>query len=138
MQEDLKAEGATLESVAESYGYEVTTGTYANDDTTLDESVKTALDGLKEGETSALIETESSYYFVRIDTDTDKDATEENRESIITTRKSEHYNEVLTGWQENDGWEIKEKQLGKISFKNSLTQQDPNASTETESEQSTE
>lgn len=137
MQEDLKAEGATLESVAENYGYKVSEGTYASSDTTLDESVKKALDDLKEGETSALIETESSYYFVRIDTDTDKDATEENRNSIISTRKNEHYNEVLSGWQEDDGWKVKEKLLEKISFKNSITQQDPNASTETESEQST-
>lgn len=137
MEEDLKAEDATLESVAEANGYEVKTGTYAKDDSSLDENVKTALDDLKEGETSSLIETESAYYFVRIDTDTDKDATEQNRQSIIDTRKSDHYNEVLSSWQENDGWKVDDKKVALISFKNSLTGQDPNASTETESVQST-
>lgn len=137
MVEGLRAEGATLESVAKENGYEVTKGTYAKDDSTLDEDVKKALDGLKEGETSSLIETESAYYFVRIDTDTDKEATEKNRQSIITTRKSDHYNEVLSGWQEEDGWKVDDKKMAMISFKNSLTGQDPNASTETESVQST-
>ncbi|MCI7106575.1 MAG: peptidyl-prolyl cis-trans isomerase [Agathobacter sp.] len=137
MQDELQADGATLESVAKNYSYEVTNGTYAKDDTTLDEAVKTALDGLKEGENSPLIETESAYYFVRLDKETDEDATEKNRESIINTRKTDHYNEVLTGWQENDGWKVKDKVLAKISFKNSLTQKDPNASAETENVQST-
>ena len=134
MQEDLKAEDATLESVAEANGYEVTTGTYAQDDSSLDEDVKTALDGLKEGETSSLVETDSAIYFVRVDKETDEEATEQNRQSIIDTRKSDHYNEVLSGWQEDDGWEVDDKKLAMISFKNSLTGQDPNASTETGTE----
>lgn len=137
MQEDLLAEGATLESAAEANGYEVKTGTYAKDDSTLDDTVKAALDGLKEGETSSMIETESAYYFVRVDKETDEEATEQNRQSIINTRKSDHYNEVLSGWQENDDWKVDDKKLEQISFKNSLTGQDPNASTETEDVQST-
>lgn len=137
MQEDLLAEGATLESAAEANGYEVKTGTYAKDDSTLDDTVKAALDGLKEGETSSMIETESAYYFVRVDKETDEEATEQNRQSIISTRKSDHYNEVLSGWQENDDWKVDDKKLEQISFKNSLTGQDPNASTETEGVQST-
>lgn len=137
MQEDLLAEGATLESAAEANGYEVKTGTYAKDDSTLDDTVKAALDGLKEGETSSMIETESAYYFVRVDKETDEEATEQNRKSIISTRKNDHYNEVLSGWQENDDWKVDDKKLEQISFKNSLTGQDPNASTETEGVQST-
>lgn len=137
MQEDLLAEGATLESAAEANGYEVKAGTYAKDDSTLDDTVKAALDGLKEGETSSMIETESAYYFVRVDKETDEEATEQNRQSIISMRKSDHYNEVLSGWQENDDWKVDDKKLEQISFKNSLTGQDPNASTETEGVQST-
>lgn len=137
MVEALQKDGATLESVAKENGYEVTTGTYAKDDSTLDEDVKKALDDLKKGETSSLIETDSAYYFVRIDKETDKEATEQNRESIISTRKSEHYDDVLSGWQKNDGWKVDDKKMALISFKNSLTGEDPNASTETESVQST-
>ena len=66
------------------------------------------MDGLKEGETSGLIETDSNAYFVRIDSDTDKDATEKNRTSIINQRKDDLYQKVLSGWQEGDGWKVDE------------------------------
>lgn len=139
MEEALKADGATLDKVAEDNDQKVTTGTYDADNDTLDEAVKKALDGLKEGETSGLIETDDKAYFVRIDKDTDADATEKNRTSIINQRKDDLYQEVLSGWQEDDNWKVDEKAVKKIEFKNSFTQQDPNASTEsTESTPSTE
>lgn len=139
MEEALKEDGATLDKVAENHGQKVTTGTYDADNDTLDEEVKKALDGLKEGETSGLIETDDKAYFVRIDKDTDEDATEKNRTSIINQRKDDLYQKVLSGWQENDNWKVDQKQVKKIEFKNSLTHQDPNASTEsTESAASTE
>jgi foldase protein PrsA len=132
MVDGLKEDGATLETAAEAAGYEVTTGTYDNDDDSLDEEVKDALDDLKEGETSGVVETDSACYVLRIDSDTDEDATESNRESIIETRKSDHYNEVIEAWQEDDGWKLNNRAIAKISFHNSLTLTDPNASTETE------
>lgn len=139
MEDALKADGATLDKVAEDNDQKVTTGTYDADNDTLDEAVKKALDGLKEGETSGLIETDDKAYFVRIDKDTDADATEKNRTSIINQRKDDLYQEVLSGWQEDDNWKVDEKAVEKIEFKNSFTQQDPNASTEsTESTPSTE
>ena len=85
-------------------GFESKTGTYDSDDESLEEDVKTALDGLKKGETSGLIETETAYYIVRIDADTDKEATEKNKETIVEERKRDLYNDTLEGWQENDGW----------------------------------
>jgi foldase protein PrsA len=138
MVDAVEADDATLETVAEEYGYDVSTGTYDADDSTLDEDVKDALDALKEGETSGVVETDSALYIVRIDSDTDEEATESNRETIISTRKSDHYDEVLEGWQENDGWKLNDSAIAKISFHNSLTQTDPNASTETEATEGTE
>ena len=99
--EDAVKNGKTLEDAAKDEDQQTTTGAYASDDSTLDTSVKKALDDLKEGETSDVIETDSALYIVRLDSETDKDATEKQT-------------------------------VAKISFKNSLTQQDPNASTETQ------
>ena len=65
----------------------------------------TALKGMQEGETSGMIEMDDGYYFVRVDNDTDAEATEDNRQSIITERQNEYYNETLEGWQADDGWE---------------------------------
>ena len=120
--EDAVKNGKTLEDAAKDEDQQTTTGAYASDDSTLDTSVKKALDDLKE----------SALYIVRLDSETDKDATEKNRQNIIDKRKSDHYNEVLEGWQKKDGWKVNKKNVAKISFKNSLTQQDPNASTETQ------
>lgn len=133
---ELGAEGATLESVAEAHELETTKQTYATyeskDDTEdeedeEDDAVMKALKGLKEGETSGPIEMENGFYFVRVDSDTDTEATESNRQSIITTRQNEHYTEVLEGWQTDDGWEIDMSLFGKIQFDTPLTSTDPNA-----------
>ena len=138
MAEALKVggESVTLESVAEEFGYSVTTGTYDADNTTLAENVKTTLDSLSVGEISGLITTESELYFVCLDAETDETATETNRNSIITEREDALYTEVLEGWQENDGWKLDEKKLEQIKFKNNFTQ--TTESTETESTESTE
>ena len=133
---DLLENGNTLEVAAEAQGLSVTTGTYDSDDDTLEADVKTALDGLAEGETSGLVSTDTGYYFVRIDSDTDEEATESNRESIIEERQDELYESVFEGWQEEDGWTVEEKQLDKIKIKNYFTTTDE--SEDTESVESTE
>lgn len=132
---ELKAEGATLESVAEAHGLEASKQTYSTYESAEDaeaedaeeDAVMTALKGMKEGETSGLIEKDGAYYFVRVDSETDAEATESQRQSIITSRQNDHYSEVLDGWQADDGWEIDMSLFGKIQFDTSLTSTDPNA-----------
>lgn len=126
---------ADLETVAEAHGVKPTTGTYDADNTTLDEDVKTALDALHEGELSQLITTDSAIYIVRLDKETDEEATASNRESIIKDRQTSLYDEVLAGWQENDGWKVNDKQIAKIQLKNTFSQP---ASEDTESTEDTE
>lgn len=114
--------GKSLEAAAEELGFEVTTGAYAKDDTTLDADLLAVMNGLKEGDVSKLVETESALYFVRIDAETDQAATENNRQSIIAEREAVLYEEVLNGWQENDGWTVDEAIVDKIDFHNLFTQ----------------
>lgn len=114
-------DAADLEAIAESYGYSATTGSYGKEDDTLDESVKAALDALSQGQMSSVITTDSALYLVRLDSETDVDATEKNRQSIIEDRQATLYQDVVSVWQENDGWTVKEKALSKISFKNGFT-----------------
>ncbi len=136
---DLLENGNTLEVAAEAQGLTVTNGTYDSDNDTLEADVKTALDGLAEGETSGLISTDKGCYFVRIDSDTDEEATASNRESIIKDRQDELYESVLEKWQEEDGWTVEEKQLDKIKIKNYFTTTDDTEPTEnTESTENTE
>lgn len=125
--------GKTLEAAAEAYGYEAASSAYAKDDTSIDEELLAALNELNEGEVSGLIETESAIYIARIDADTDEEATESNRESIIAEREAVLYEETLTAWQEDDGWTVNESVLGKIDFHNLFTQiQESTEDTESE------
>jgi foldase protein PrsA len=134
--EDIYAEITTpsdLESVAEAHDMSATTGTYDADDTSLADEVKTALDALKEGEMSDLVTTDSGFYILRLDAETDEEATESNRQSIIEDRQDELYDEVLEGWQEDDGWTIKTKQIAKIEFKNTFSAPVEESTEDTES-----
>jgi foldase protein PrsA len=110
-----------LESIAEALGYTATTDSY-NADSSLDEDVIAALDALGEGEVSGVIETDSYLYLVRLDSETDEDATEENRQSIIEDRQSTFYTDTVSGWQEDDGWTVNEKALAKIKFESAFTE----------------
>ena len=112
-----------LETIAEEYGLDIQTGVYGKDNATFDEELLTAMDALKEGEISEIIETDDVYYIVRIDSECDKEATEENRLSIISEREYAFYEDVVAAWQKDDEWTVNEKVLDTIEFHHILTQQ---------------
>ncbi len=100
----------------------MSTGTFSSDNTTLDEEVLNALEGLKsEGELSDVVETDNYYYVLRLDEITDADATEEHRQEIISQRQSDLYNEVLQGWKDEAEWVLKDKVWDKVTFDNLFT-----------------
>ena len=110
------------DAAADEYGYTVSTGTFSSDNTTLDEEVLNALEGLKsEGELSDVVETDNYYYVLRLDEITDADATEEHRQEIISQRQSDLYNEVLQGWKDEAEWVLKDKVWDKVTFDNLFT-----------------
>lgn len=116
---DAKKDG--LDAAAEEYGYSVTSGKF-NADSTLVEGVKTALEAMTEdGQVSDLIETDSTYYIVQMDEVMNADATESNRQSIISERETELYTEVVEGYLEEMNWELNQKVWAKISFDNLFT-----------------
>ena len=127
-----------LEAIAEEYDYNIQTGAYAKEDATLELELLKAMDALKEGETSDVIETESALYLVRIDTDCDEEATEQNRKSLISEREYAFYEEILTGWQKDDGWKVDEKVLDAIDFHHILTQQSETQKDNTNTQEATE
>ena len=117
----LELKTKTMEDVAKAYDYEVTTDAYGKEDDTLDEAVVKALDALTEGQVSDMVETKDAIYFLRLDAETDKDATEENRANIIAERENALYDEVVKKWQENDGWDVDESLVDEIDFHNVFT-----------------
>lgn len=127
----------TLEDAADEFGYTVSTGSFASDNTTLDADVLAALQGLtEEGQVSDVVETDSSYYVLRLDTITDADKTEQHRQEIIGNRQSELYSKVLQGYKDEAEWVLNEKVWKTVTFDNLFTT--TVESTETETVNSTE
>lgn len=116
-----EAQQTSLEEAAEEYAYTVETDTFTADDEDLDKEVLAALESLGEGEVSAVIDTESDYYVVRLDAKTDEDATENTRQQIISERQSELYQEVLDGFKAEHTWTVDEKVWAKVTFDNLFT-----------------
>ena len=126
-----------LDAAAEDAGYTVSTGTFTQEDDSVDEKLLAALKDLKEGEVTDLIEGDSSYFVARLDKEVDADATEETRQSIIEQRKDDLYNETLDGWKEGSEWAVKEKVWDDVNFDNLFTTI-KDTETESTTEQATE
>lgn len=72
---------------------------YGSDDTILEDTVKEAVSSLTDGQVyGSVIETEEYYYIVRLDQVFDAEATETEKESIISQRESENYDAKLQEW----------------------------------------
>lgn len=63
------------------------------------EDMITALEGLKEGEVSEVIETDAELYLLQVTADLDENATASRKESLTLTKQSEYYNALLETWK---------------------------------------
>lgn len=107
-----------FKAAAESAGYTVSEASFGDKDEsyTLDDAVIEAAKKLSEGKLSKVITTDDNYYVVLMDSTFDKEATENKKKSIVTTRKNEHYTEVCDGYKENVKFEINEEEWAKVKF----------------------
>ena len=126
-----------LDAAAEDAGYTVSTGTFTQEDDSVDDNLLAALKNLKEGEVTDLIDGDNSYFVARLDKEVDEDATEETRQSIIEQRKDDLYDETLDGWKEGIEWAVKEKVWDDVNFDNLFTTI-KDTETESTTEQATE
>ena len=129
--------GTKLEDAVKEFKFEVKTDAYnvKAGDKTIDEEVMKVLKELKEGETSEMIEgDDDQIYFVRVDADVDKKATEENIKSIIAERESKLYSDKVKEWEKNDGWTVYANVINQIDFHNIFTQDDGTKKPSTEKE----
>ncbi len=77
----------------------VATYSYGADDDVMPEEVLEAAATLSDGEIyDGVIDTGSYYYLVRMDAVYDEDATETERESLISDKQQEAYDEILQSW----------------------------------------
>lgn len=91
--------------------------TFSVEDTTkLPEELADAVAGLKEGETTAVVENANGYYVARMVSDFDVEATEAAKETIREERKNAKLEEVLAVWREEAEIKVNEKVWKKIDF----------------------
>jgi trigger factor/foldase protein PrsA len=85
------------------------TSTYYNED------MIAALRELEEGEMTELLTTDDGYYIARLEEAYDEDATESERDNILSTRKSDLYSEVTEGWLDEAEITVDEDVLAKLT-----------------------
>ena len=85
------------------------------------QSVQDVVKDLADGEVaSELVEEEDAYYVVRLEKAFDEDATEEEKESIVSQRKSEAYDELIENWKEEADIQSDEKVLKTLKVTSNL------------------
>lgn len=84
----------------------------------LPDAVKEAVKGLQDGEVvSSLIQDGDSYYVVRLDSAFDQEATENQKDSIISERKQELYDDTVKEWRDKADISEDKKAIKKLKVK---------------------
>ena len=97
----------------------VSTASYGDNDESyaLDEAVRTAADGLKDGEVaSEVVETDSGYYVIKMQSTFDESATEQKKEEIVSQRKSDRFDELYDAWEAEADYTEDSELLGTLDF----------------------
>ena len=109
--------GDTMEGAAVAEGMTAYTGSYGEGtDTYYAEEMITALDALKEGEVSDVIETDTELYLVQVTAEFDEDATAARKETLALTKQSEFYNAVLETWKADYPLTVVESVWEQVTF----------------------
>ena len=142
-----------FDAAATDNGYTVSTYSYGSDEIgedgtatgSMDASIITAADALKEGEVSSLISVDGKgYYVIRLDSEFDRDATDKEKETIVSKRQSDKYNEVCDSYKEEKEWTVNDDVWATVNFdklytiKKTDTETESVSETETASEAATE
>ena len=94
--------------------------TAGSEDDLVDKKVQEAALKLEEGKVSPeVIEGEDGYYVVRLDKMLDEDATQTKKDSIISQREQDRYDELLKEWEDAADMSIDEKVWKKLTITDS-------------------
>lgn len=141
------ADGADMDEALKKIDENKTASTASygenDEDSTLDEAVRTAADALQDGETAEeVVTTDSGYYVVQMVSTFDADATEQKKQSIVSERKSDRFNELYDAWAEEADYTEDSELLKEMTFTDTyelkVEETETSAETETASETSAE
>lgn len=110
-----KANGS-LEAYATEKELQSTKLTFDAESTSLDEAVIAAADALKTGEFTEVMDTEGAYYVVQLENEFDEEATQTEKDSIVSVRKNDRYTELVDEWKEATEITVEDSVWNQISF----------------------
>lgn len=91
--------------------------TFDDEDTLLDDKLKEAAKTLQDGQVyDQVVEGENAYFVVRMDSVLDRDATDQEKENIVSERKQEAYDKLLEQWTEDADITVNEKEWKKATL----------------------
>lgn len=91
--------GSTMEGAAVEQGMTAYSGSYgAGTDTYYAAELVAALNAVKEGEVTEVVETETNLYLAVVTAEVDEDATASRKETLLTSAQTEFYNAQLETW----------------------------------------
>ena len=85
------------------------------------DAVIAAANSMTAGQVSGLIEGADCYYIIRLDSEFDADATEKKKESIISDRQDQLYQDVTDGYKDAVKIKVDEDEWAKVKFDNIFT-----------------
>lgn len=101
---------------AEEKGYTASTVTFDAETTSPSAELIKAADGLKEGEVTEIIEDTSACYVAKLTSLLDRDATDKEKESIVSQRRQEKYSSLCTEWKDALDIKVHDSVMKKIDF----------------------
>ncbi len=115
--DEIKA-GTDFEEAVKAYDEEknVLEAHYGAENNAISQTLIDAAETLAEGEVvSAPIELENGFYVLEMVDTFDEEATAEEKEDILETRKNEYYSEMVNGWTPED-FSVDEKVWGAVKY----------------------
>ena len=114
---DRSAAGEDFAAVASELGAEAQTATFDSESTSPSEDLIAAADALQnEGDVTGLVETDSGIYVAELTSLLDREATDEEKETIVEQRRQDQYDSLLEEWKDAVEIEVNDRVWDKVDF----------------------
>ena len=110
---------ADMDAIAQGVSEDLSAvdNTFGDDDTLLDDKLKEAARTLQDGQVyGEVVEGENAYFVVRMDSVLDREATDQQKESIVSDRQQEAYNDLLSQWKDETDITVNDKEWEKVTL----------------------
>ncbi|MDO4311481.1 MAG: peptidyl-prolyl cis-trans isomerase [Eubacteriales bacterium] len=102
---------------ASEKGYEAKDATFDADETiVIPAELAKAADALEEGGVTDVIETDNGLYVAKVTSLFDEDATETEKQNLISQKQQEKYDEIIEAWREEADISVKKNVWKKVDF----------------------